>query len=62
MLFSLINKKVILHLLIRRWAVECTAAWLMKKRRLVVDYEKFPETSEYFIYIAIIHLMLRRLG
>ena len=49
-------------LLIRRWVVERTFAWLMKKRRLVVDYEELPETSECFIYIAMVHLMLRQLG
>ena len=46
----------------RRWVVERTFAWLLKKRRLVVDYEELPETSECFIYIAMVHLMLRRLG
>ncbi len=50
------------QLLMRRWGVERTFAWLMKKRRLVVDYEELPETSECFIYIAMVHLMLRRLG
>lgn len=49
------------QLLARRWVVERTFAWLVKKRRLVVDYEKLPETSESFIYIAMIHLMLKRL-
>jgi hypothetical protein len=34
----------------------------MKKRRLVVDYEKLPETSESLIYIAMVHLMLKRLA
>jgi putative transposase len=50
------------QLLTRRWVVARTFAWLMKKRRLVVDYEELPETSECFIYIAMVHLMLRRLG
>ena len=50
------------QLLARRWVVERTFAWLMKKRRLVVDYEKLPETSESFIYIAMVHLMLKRLA
>jgi hypothetical protein len=34
----------------------------MKKRRLGVDYEKLPETSECFIYMAMVHLMLKRLA
>ena len=40
------------ELLGRRWVVERTFAWLMKKRRLIVDYETLPETSESFIYIT----------
>lgn len=39
------------QLLARRWVVERTFAWLMQKRRLVVDYEKLSETSESLIYI-----------
>ena len=35
---------------------------LMQKRRLVVGYEKLPETSESFIYIAMVHLMSKRLS
>ena len=50
------------QLLARRWVVERTFAWLMQKRRLVVDYEKLPETSESFIYIAMVHLMSKRLS
>lgn len=50
------------ELLAKRWVVERTFAWLLKKRRLVVDYEKLPETSECFIYIAMVHLMLKRLA
>ena len=50
------------QLLARRWVVERTFAWLMKKRRLVVDYETLSETSESFIYITMIHLMLKRLA
>ena len=50
------------QLLARRWVVERTFAWLMKKRRLIVDYETLPETSESFIYITMVRLMLRRLA
>lgn len=50
------------QLLARRWVVERTFAWLIKKRRLVVDYEKLPETSESLIYLAMVHLMLKRLA
>ena len=50
------------ELLARRWVVERTFAWLIKKRRLVVDYEKLAETSESLIYLAMVHLMLKRLA
>jgi len=33
--------------------VERTFSWLIKKRHLVVDYEKLPETSEFFIALRI---------
>lgn len=44
----------------RRWVVERTLAWLNHQRRLSKDYEVFPKTSETFILIAMIRLMLRR--
>lgn len=46
----------------RRWVVERTFAWLTDCRRLTRDYEEYAETSEAFIYLAMIHLMLRRLA
>ena len=45
----------------RRWVVERTLAWLGRCRRLSKDYEALPETTEAWIYIAMNHLMLRRL-
>jgi putative transposase len=45
----------------KRWIVERTFAWLGKYRRLSKDYEAKPETSETMIYLAMIHLMVRRL-
>lgn len=49
-------------LLAKRWVVERTFGWLMHCRRLVRDYERLPETSETFIYIAMIRILLRRLA
>lgn len=46
----------------RRWVVERTFAWLSFQRRLSKDYEYLPETSEAFIYIAMIRIMARRLA
>jgi transposase len=45
----------------RRWVVERTFAWFVRYRRLVIDYEYLPETSEAMIQAAMIHRMLRRL-
>ncbi len=44
-----------------RWVVERTFGWLTWFRRLSKDDEQWVESSESFIYIAMIHLMLRRL-
>jgi putative transposase len=44
-----------------RWIVERTFAWLGRNRRLSKDYEGTEESSESWIYIAMTHLMLRRL-
>lgn len=49
-------------LLPKRWVVERTFGWLMNCRRLVRDYELLPETSETFIYLAMIRIMVRRLA
>jgi putative transposase len=46
----------------RRWVVERTFAWLGKYRRLSKDYEFLSETSEAWIYGAMIHVMVRRLA
>jgi putative transposase len=46
----------------RRWVVERTFGWLGRYRRLSKDYEGLTESSQAFIYAAMIHLMVRRLG
>jgi transposase len=53
----------------RRWVhtcvngvVERTFAWLGKSRRLAKDWERLPQSSEAWSYVAMIRLMLRRLS
>ena len=46
----------------KRWIVERTFAWLGQNRRLSKDYERLPESSEAFIYVAMSRLMARRLA
>jgi len=46
----------------RRWVVERTFAWLGRYRRLSKDFEEKTETSEAMVYLAMIHIMTRRLA
>jgi putative transposase len=46
----------------KRWIVERTFSWLSQNRRLSKDYERLPESSEAFIYVAMSRLMTRRLA
>jgi putative transposase len=46
----------------KRWIVERTFAWLGRSRRLSKDYEALPATSEAWIRVAMIQLMLKRLA
>lgn len=46
----------------KRWIVERTLAWLGRNRRLSKDYERWEENSEAMVYLASIHLLLRRLA
>lgn len=46
----------------RRWVVERTFAWLGKFRRLSKDYEWQEDTSEAWIYVAMAHILVRRLA
>lgn len=45
----------------KRWIVERTFAWLGRYRRLSKDYEGKPETTEVWIKVAMINLMVKRL-
>ena len=45
----------------RRWVARRTLAWLGRYRRLSKDYEELPRSSETMVYLAMIHLMVRRL-
>jgi putative transposase len=42
--------------------VERTFGWLNRSRRLSKDFEALPETTETWIRIAMIQLMVRRLA
>jgi putative transposase len=50
------------HILPWRCIVERTLAWLVRHRRLTIDYEALPATSEAFIYAAMVRIMVRRLA
>jgi len=45
----------------KRWIVERTFGWLNRSRRLSKDYERTTASSEAFVKVAMIHLMVRRL-
>jgi putative transposase len=45
----------------RRWVVERTFGWFGRYRGLSKDYEATPESEEAWCYLAMTHLMLRRL-
>ena len=46
----------------KRWIVERTFGWLNRSRRLAKSYERTPESDEAFVYVAMIHLMIKRLA
>ena len=45
-----------------RWIVERTFSWLSRNRRMSKDYERKVQTSETLIEVAMIRLLLARLG
>jgi len=46
----------------KRWIVERTFSWFENYRRLSKDYEYRIDTSETMLYVAMIHVMVRRLA
>ena len=46
----------------KRWIVERSFAWLSFDRRLNREYDLLPQSTEAFIFLAFIRLMLRRLA
>lgn len=50
------------YVLPRRWVVKRSFAWLGRNRRLSKDYERKVQTSEALIQVAMVRLMLKRLG
>ena len=50
------------HVLVKRWVVERTFAWINNARRLAKDFEVLTCSAENFIRIAIIQIMLDRLA
>lgn len=46
----------------KRWIVERTFSWLLRKRRLSKDYERKVQTSETQIEVSMIRLLVARAG
>jgi len=46
----------------KRWIVERTFGWLSRNRRMSKDYERKVQTSETLIEVAMIRLLVVRLG
>jgi putative transposase len=46
----------------QRWKVERTLGWFNRFRVLSKDYEVYADTSAQWVYLASIHIMLRRLA
>jgi putative transposase len=44
----------------KRWIVERTFGWLNRSRQLSKEYDVYTETTEQWIYLASIQVMLRR--
>ena len=47
---------------LRHWVVERTFSWISRNRRMSKDYERKVQISETLIQVAIVRLLLVRLG
>jgi putative transposase len=45
-----------------RWIVERTIGWIGRNRRMSKEYDYLPSSSEAWIYLSMIRLMLKRLA
>ncbi len=46
----------------RRWVVKRTFAWMGCNQRMSKDYEYVPATSEAWMYLSMLRVMLKRLA
>ncbi len=46
----------------KRWLVERTLGWFNRSRLLSKEYDVYVDVSEYWVYLASIQLMMRRLA
>jgi putative transposase len=46
----------------RRWVVERSLAWWSRNRRLAKEYEHLAASSALLLYMAAVHLLLKRLA
>jgi len=46
----------------KRWVVERTFAWLGRCRQLSKEYDRLPESTTAWIYLASINILLKRLA
>ena len=50
------------HVLPQRWKVERTFGWFNWSRLLSKEYDVYVEVSEYWVYLASIQIMMRRVA
>ena len=50
------------HVLPKRWLVERTLGWFNRSRLLSKEYDVYVEVSEYWVYLASIQVMMRRIA